>query len=137
MLCEASSAENGARVHGENVEIRLPPADWPSGVKLNKGRRTLELVWDGVDITLSHKVLRQSCRCSVCESARRKLGDVIPVAADVVLLEMEVLGSTGMRFYFSDGHDRGIYPWTYLRQMAFGPTDPGFTETLMKGWRDE
>jgi DUF971 family protein len=135
MLCEA--IDDDAARHAQSTEIPAEPSEWPSDIKLNKSGRTLELVWDGVIVTLSHKVLRQSCRCSVCESGRRKLRAVIPVASDVALIEIEVLGSTGMRFYFSDGHDRGIYPWTYLRQMAFGATETGFTESLMKGWRDE
>lgn len=135
MLCDAVDSDAGR--HAQNAAIPAEQSEWPSGIKLNKISRTLELVWDGVIVTLSHKVLRQSCRCSVCESGRRKLRAVIPVAPDVALLEVEVLGSTGMRFYFSDGHDRGIYPWTYLRQMAFGATETGFTESLMKGWRDE
>jgi DUF971 family protein len=112
-------------------------ADWPSSINLNKKERKLELVWSGMRATLSHKVLRRSCRCSVCESTRRKLNDVIPVASDITLLDIEVLGSTGVRLYFSDQHDRGIYPWTYLRQIAFGAVEAGFTEALMKGWRDE
>ncbi|MDB5991126.1 MAG: hypothetical protein JWQ10_2529 [Herbaspirillum sp.] len=122
MSCEAALSEQ---------------TDWPSAINLNKKDRTLELVWNGAHVTLSHKVLRRSCRCSVCESTRRKLNDVIPVAADITLLDIEVLGSTGVRLYFSDQHDRGIYPWSYLRQIAFGAVDAGFTECLMKGWRDE
>ena len=111
--------------------------EWPSAINVNKKDRTLELVWNDAHATLSHKVLRRSCRCSVCESTRRKLNDVIPVAADITLLDIEVLGSTGVRLYFSDLHDRGIYPWTYLRQIAFGAVEAGFTECLIKGWRDE
>ena len=87
--------------------------------------------------TISHKVLRRSCRCSVCESSRRKLNDVLPVDADVELLKIEVLGSIGVQLFFSDTHNRGIYPWAYLRQIIQGPVETGFTESLMKGWRDE
>jgi DUF971 family protein len=113
------------------------PVTWPSEIKLDKKNRLLALVWDGAPAVLSHKALRRSCRCSVCESQRRKLDDVIPVADDIELMDIEVLGSTGLRLYFSDRHDRGIFPWTYLRQMAFGATDPGFTDALKKGWHDE
>jgi DUF971 family protein len=73
----------------------------------------------------------------VCENARRKTDDALPVAADVALLTIEPLGSTALRLVFSDGHERGIYPWTYLKQMAFGPTTGEFSDSLTKGWRDE
>jgi DUF971 family protein len=131
MLCDADAPVEKAIAAPEEQ------SEWPSEIKLNKKGRTLELVWNGERAILSHKVLRQSCRCSVCESIRRKIVDVIPVAADIELLDIEVLGSTGVRLYFSDSHDRGIFPWTYLRQMAFGATMSGFTESLTKGWRDE
>ncbi|KRB87044.1 gamma-butyrobetaine hydroxylase-like domain-containing protein [Noviherbaspirillum sp. Root189] len=115
----------------------MPSSTWPSEINLNKKAHTLELVWDGKHAILSHRVLRRSCRCSVCESTRRLINDVLPVADDLVLLKVEPLGSTALQLFFSDGHERGIYPWTYLKQIAFGPTTSGFTEALMKGWRDE
>ena len=110
---------------------------WPSAINLNKHSRTLELVWSDARAVISHKVLRQSCRCSVCESTRRKLDDVIPVDAEIELLKIEPLGTIGIQLFFSDGHERGIYPWAYLRRIADGPVATGFTESLMKGWRDE
>ena len=112
-------------------------SEWPSAISIDSKKRQVELDWNGKHALVSHKVLRQSCRCSVCESTRRKLNDVIPVAADIELLKMEVLGSIGIQLFFSDGHDRGIYPWTYLRRIVDGPVAIGFTEALMKGWRDE
>jgi DUF971 family protein len=113
------------------------PSAWPSAISLNEKARTLELVWDGEHAVLSHRVLRRSCRCSVCESTRRKLDRVLPVAANVALLKIEPVGSTALQLFFSDGHERGIYPWTYLKQMAFAPATAGFSDFLTEGWRDE
>lgn len=115
----------------------MPPSDWPSAITLNQGTHTLELVWDGRPATLSHRVLRRSCRCSACESVRRKSNQVLDVDSEVTLLRIEPVGATALQLFFSDGHDRGIYPWTYLKQIVFGPTTGGFSESLMKGWRDE
>jgi DUF971 family protein len=114
-----------------------PPSGWPEEINLDRKARTLELVWDGRHVLLSHRALRRSCRCSVCESRRRAIDAVLPVDDDVELLKIEALGSTALRLFFSDGHDRGIYPWIYLKQIAFGQTASGFTEALTKGWRDE
>lgn len=111
--------------------------DSPSEIILNRQSRTLELVWGCTHATISHKVLRRSCRCSVCESNRRKANKVLPVADDIELLEIEAVGSVGIRMFFSDQHDRGIYPWVYLHQIAFAATDTGFSESLTKGWRNE
>ena len=115
----------------------VPPSAWPSAISVNGQARTLELVWDGRHAVLSHRALRRSCRCSVCENTRRAMDTVLPVAADVALLKIEPLGSTALQLFFSDGHERGIYPWTYLKQMAFGPAPSEFSESLTTGWRDE
>jgi DUF971 family protein len=115
----------------------VPASAWPSEIRLNMQAHTLELVWDGRQAVLSHRVLRRSCRCSICENTRRALDEVLPVADDVTLLKIEPLGSAALQLFFSDGHERGIYPWTYLKQMVFGPTTSGFSQSLMKGWRDE
>jgi DUF971 family protein len=115
----------------------LPPSAWPSAISVNGQARTLELLWDGEHAVLSHRVLRRSCRCSVCESTRRKLDKVLPVADDVALLKIEPVGSTALQLFFSDGHARGIYPWTYLKQMAFAPATDGLNKSLTTGWRDE
>lgn len=128
MSCEESTAV---------VEDISMQSAWPSEMTINSPNRTLHLVWDGLHAAIPHKVLRTSCRCSVCESTRRKINDVIPVEPDVSLLRIVPVGAIGVQLFFSDNHERGIYPWAYLRQIAFGPVEAGFTESLMKGWRDE
>lgn len=37
--------------------------------------------------------------------------------------ELVLMGTTGVQIKFSDGHDRGIYPWGYLRAIAQGKTE--------------
>lgn len=67
----------------------------------------------------SHAQLRQACPCSHCRAAR--LRGQSPWYAPDVRLERLVLQGYGVQMIFSDGHDRGIYPWDYLQQMAETP----------------
>ncbi|SFU74649.1 gamma-butyrobetaine hydroxylase-like domain-containing protein [Pseudoduganella namucuonensis] len=92
---------------------------WPSALAINHASRTLELVWDGAPAALAHAALRASCRCAHCESARRAGGPALPMAPDLALARIEVLGASGLQLFFSDGHHRGIYPWPYLYQLAY------------------
>jgi DUF971 family protein len=117
--------------------VAAPPSAWPDTISLNGPAGTLDLVWDGRPAVLSHRALRRSCRCSVCENTRRATDAVLPVPADVRLLKIEPVGPAAVHLVFSDGHARGIYPWTYLKQMAFGPATDGLPDSLTKGWRDE
>ncbi len=96
---------------------------WPSDITLNQRERTLELVWDGAAAALGHSQLRAACRCSHCESGRRINGAAPTLAHEVRLTRIEMLGSTGLQLFFSDGHERGIYPWAYLHQLAFDTTE--------------
>ncbi len=100
--------------------------DWPSELALNPRCGTLEMVWDGAPAALTYRDLRSACRCSVCESARRA-GMQPPLDAGLNLRHLEVLGSTGLQLFFSDGHSRGIYPWPYLRALAYPSTSKGAT----------
>jgi DUF971 family protein len=76
---------------------------WPTAITLDQASRTVELVWDGEPAALTHAALRAACRCSHCESVRRACGAAPPLAPG----------------FFSDGHDRGIYPWPYLYELAY------------------
>lgn len=38
-------------------------------------------------------------------------------ATDVVVVGAEPFGPNAIRFRFSDGHARGIFPFTYLRDI--------------------
>lgn len=77
----------------------------------------LYLNWDGQAKQIGADVLRQSCLCADCRVAVRQAGRV-PAAKGVLLSNCEVLGHYALRLCFSDGHERGIYPWLYLQQLA-------------------
>ncbi|GGC14206.1 hypothetical protein GCM10007205_23860 [Oxalicibacterium flavum] len=121
-------------------ETDVQEVPYPYALELDPRACRLEMKWPDLQAAVPYKVLRQSCRCSVCESVRRALDDVPPVDAGVTLLKIELLGSMGVQLFFSDGHERGIYPWTYLRRIADGRAAEGvddFPQALMKGWKDE
>ncbi len=40
-----------------------------------------------------------------------------PGAAQLSLVDAELVGNYAIRLRFSDGHDTGIYSWQYLRQI--------------------
>jgi DUF971 family protein len=46
------------------------------------------------------------------------LGGQQPNAAQVTITSVEPIGNYAIRLAFSDGHDRGIFPWPYLAEIA-------------------
>jgi DUF971 family protein len=76
----------------------------------------LVLRWDDGERTLSAPALRAHCRCAPCQAAR--LRGAVPAAdADVRLVDARPVGHYALQLVFSDGHERGIYPWQALRAL--------------------
>ncbi|MDG9924447.1 MULTISPECIES: gamma-butyrobetaine hydroxylase-like domain-containing protein [unclassified Pseudomonas] len=72
--------------------------------------------WSGQLSLLSHARLRAACPCSQCRAARLH-GRIDAAPSDVRLRAINRQGY-GVQLVFSDGHDQGIYPWSYLRELA-------------------
>jgi DUF971 family protein len=86
------------------------------------GRSELRLVWPDRRLTLSASRLRAACRCADCRRARID-GAADPPAASLMLTDVRLVGDHALNIAFSDGHDRGIYPWSYLRELADEASD--------------
>jgi DUF971 family protein len=71
---------------------------------------------DGGSITLTAERLRLACKCAQCTRARfeDRFPDALP---GIAIVEVADLGY-GLNIAFSDGHNRGIYPNTYLLDLA-------------------
>lgn len=77
----------------------------------------LHIRWDdGVEQCITFARLRGACPCSQCRAARLQ-GRIDLVPSGVVLREVNLQGY-GAQLVFDDGHDRGIYPWEYLRRLG-------------------
>jgi DUF971 family protein len=86
-------------------------------VSIRRGAGFVEIEWpDASRQQLADALLRQGCRCADCTAARRR-GAQPAVALDVRLLEIRPVGAYAVQLVFSDGHERGIYPWPYLRSL--------------------
>ena len=88
--------------------------------ELNSDRTLLVLTWpDGTTNRLGAGVLRRASRAA-SEIRRQAEGLELVVGPDLRLAVAEPIGNYALRLSFSDGHDRGIYPWSYLRELANG-----------------
>ena len=93
---------------GLNVSIT------PDALAVRAGK--LLLRWDDVDFEFDGDKLRSHCRCAGCR-ADALLGVVSPPCTKVEVLAITPLGY-GLQIHFSDGHNRGIYPWRYLHELG-------------------
>lgn len=81
--------------------------------------RQLRLDWSDDRVQwLDYTQLRRECPCSQCRAFRLQ-GTPPKVSDGVRVIEIHPQGY-GVQLVFSDGHQRGIYPWAYLALMGEG-----------------
>jgi len=98
--------------------MTVPNPDPPVEIRLSADRRRLTLVWgDGAVEALPAPDLRARSQ-SAGEKRLRLSGLDAPVRADITLTDVSLLGGYGLNLSFSDGHDRGIYPWALLKEIG-------------------
>jgi DUF971 family protein len=88
----------------------------PLSLSNSKTLQQVVVTWPNNDVQIiGHQHLRGACPCAKCRAARIQ-GRITLVDADVKLIAMNPMGY-GLQMVFSDGHDRGIYPWSYLYEL--------------------
>ncbi|SDC88501.1 gamma-butyrobetaine hydroxylase-like domain-containing protein [Paraburkholderia lycopersici] len=97
----------------------------PDEIRIDATARVLTLRWpDGETQRIAHAQLRAACPCAGCRRVRLagNPAAAVVVSPDVTLSGIEPMGY-GVQLSFSDGHARGIYPWSWLH--ALGRGNPG------------
>ena len=99
----------------DTTDLRDPV---PSEIALAADRRSLRIDWGrGQRDSASAAALRDACRSS--RSVRLRVdGWAVPAPDDLTIVDVRPVGHYAINLVFSDGHDRGIYPWRYLKEIA-------------------
>ncbi|MBW8756321.1 MAG: DUF971 domain-containing protein [Burkholderiales bacterium] len=79
----------------------------------------LSVTWEDGESSVQAATLRRACRCAPCQSARLR-GTPAEVDGAVQLVDARPVGHYAVQLTFSDGHERGIYPWAYLANLTRG-----------------
>lgn len=91
---------------------------------IGKGRDgRLRLEWADGAQWIEYARLRRECPCSQCRAFRLR-GSPPLVSETVRVVEIHPQGY-GVQLVFSDGHQRGIYPWAYLAQLGSAQEEGG------------
>ena len=83
------------------------------------GPMTFAPVWrDKREDAFNTQTLRDACRSSNALHRARIDGRQAELSPDLTIQKVELVGSIALNLAFSDGEDRGIYPWRFLRELA-------------------
>jgi DUF971 family protein len=92
-------------------------ASVPETIVLVRDRRQLRLVWRDEEGRIEAHRLRSACRCAGCTRARA-VGTFPETFDDALIANVVAVGDYAINVTFADGHNRGIFPWAYLRELA-------------------
>ncbi|MGJ7503196.1 gamma-butyrobetaine hydroxylase-like domain-containing protein [Variovorax sp. ZT5P49] len=97
------------------------PSMAPESIVDHRARAALEFCWaDGAQHVAGYQLLRSNCPCADCKALRAipraDVEDVQP-ATGLRVTDILPVGAYGVQFVFSDGHDRVIFPWAFLKEL--------------------
>ena len=91
----------------------------PVEIRLKRAERVLELRFDdGVHVTLSAELLRVESPSAEVQGHGPSQKTIVPGKRHVAITGVEPVGHYAVRLVFDDGHDTGLYSWTYLHELA-------------------
>jgi DUF971 family protein len=77
----------------------------------------LHITWPSHEARFAARALREACRCAEC-TARARRGEPVRAAAALRVVDVTAIGAYAAQLTFSDGHQRGVYPWSMLQALA-------------------
>ena len=104
----------------------------PTDIKLHKKSATLELVYaDGRRNVLPAELLRVLSPSAEVRGHGKGQEVLQTGKRHVKIVNLESVGNYAIKLSFDDGHDTGIYSWTYLEELG------SEQESLWKAYLDK
>jgi DUF971 family protein len=92
---------------------------WPSEIKLVRATQTLEIDFDdGTRVQLPAEYLRVESPSAEVQGHGAGPKQLVAGKRDVTIVAVEPIGNYAVRLRFNDGHDTGLYSWTYLHLLG-------------------
>lgn len=92
---------------------------WPTQIKVAKDRQRLTVAFsDDVAYELSAEMLRVLSPSAEVKGHGPGQEVTVPGKRNVTIIAIQPTGNYAIRIGFDDGHDTGIYTWTYLRELG-------------------
>lgn len=94
-------------------------APWPSELKLNAAKDVLTVRFDsGETFALAAEYLRVESPSAEVQGHGPIERTFVPGKRHVKIKAIEPVGHYAVRIVFDDGHDSGLFSWSYLRELG-------------------
>jgi DUF971 family protein len=92
---------------------------WPTELRLNPEKNRLVVSFDdGTRFALAAEYLRVESPSAEVKGHGQGQRQMVPKKRDVKIARIEPVGNYAVRLVFDDGHDSGLYSWSYLRELG-------------------
>jgi DUF971 family protein len=91
----------------------------PTEIRLKRAERILDIQFDdGQTFRLPAELLRVESPSAEVQGHSPEQRQLVAGAASVGILRIEPVGNYAVRIVFDDGHDTGLYSWSYLYELG-------------------
>ncbi len=90
----------------------------PEEIRLNPGKDELTVVFPDARFTLTAEMLRVTSPSAEVQGHSPSERVTVGGKHDVTITRIDPVGNYAVKLAFSDGHDTGIYSWSYLRKLG-------------------
>ncbi|WP_130803740.1 gamma-butyrobetaine hydroxylase-like domain-containing protein [Acinetobacter ihumii] len=84
-------------------------------IQVDTQAHSVKFQWQDQTLTISQQKLREICPCGFCKAKRLKQTAVVKEHHIQVVAMFDQ--GYGAQICFSDGHDTGIFPWSFLKNL--------------------
>ena len=88
-------------------------------IRLKRAEKLLDIAFDdGTHFSLPAELLRVESPSAEVQGHSPEQRQLVSGAKDVGILRLEPIGNYAIRIVFDDGHDTGLYTWSYLHELG-------------------
>ena len=92
---------------------------WPTEIRLKRDRKSLHVAFDdGTSCDLPAEYLRVLSPSAEVQGHSPEQRQTVGGKIDVAITAVDPVGNYAVRLTFSDGHNTGLFSWSYLRRLG-------------------
>tara|TARA_Y100000590_G_scaffold467050_1_gene644481 strand:+ start:6852 stop:7214 length:363 start_codon:yes stop_codon:yes gene_type:complete len=92
----------------------------PENLILSKNKRSFILAYNDKKYEYTSEYLRVNSPSAEVKGHSPEQRKIVSSKRSVLISNLELIGNYALRITFSDGHDTGIYSWSYLKELHSG-----------------
>lgn len=92
---------------------------WPTEIRLNKDKNELTVAFDNTKrFVFSAEFLRVMSPSAEVQGHSPDQRQTVPGKRNVLVRNLEQVGNYAVKVAFNDGHDTGLFSWSYLYELG-------------------